>query len=83
MIGKQGNGSQSPLSWAGWFRLLPSRAAGTEPRQERQDWHMQPATVVLLMCGASLARGELHHEHQTEVQIFRPEHLVQFLHIQY
>lgn len=30
---------------------------------------MQPATAMLLMCGASLARGELHHEHQTEVHI--------------
>lgn len=60
---------QSTLSWAGWFRLLPSRAAGADPRQERQDWHMQPATAVLLMCGTLLARGELPHEHQTEVQM--------------
>lgn len=30
---------------------------------------MQPATAVLLMCGASLVRGELHNEHQTEVHI--------------
>lgn len=30
---------------------------------------MQPAMVVLLMCGTLLTSGELHHEHQTEVQL--------------
>lgn len=30
---------------------------------------MQPVTVVLLMCGASLASGELHHKCLTEVQV--------------
>lgn len=30
---------------------------------------MQPATVVLLMCGTLLTSGELHHEYQTEIQL--------------
>lgn len=30
---------------------------------------MQPATVVLLMCGTLLTSGELPHEHQTEAHL--------------
>lgn len=31
---------------------------------------MQPDMVVLLMCGTLSTCGELHHEHQTEVQLY-------------
>lgn len=30
---------------------------------------MQPATVVLVVCGTLLTNGELHHEHQAEAQL--------------
>lgn len=30
---------------------------------------MQPAMMVLLMCGTLLASGEFHHRYQTEVQL--------------